>query len=551
MEQYQENSVQPQQDQNTTHWWIFWLLVGLGVIFIVILFILRSLCSDVWYIRLLGLNNGWCNQSSISGNQPSQKASLSLNGDELSISGGNSVKLPLTVNTQPGPAGATGTKGATGSVGSTGAIGPAGPTDPCVIAGTYFCQNGNSYGATAQLGTLDNQDLQVATSGSSSLKIDTLGNIIPNRYAVVGGLVQPAISGTSYSNIIIPTNVFAPGVTSVTDSSANILLAEASTLNNSSYNIGWVQNSSLTGTGLNIIYTLGSTIDSGYGLVGQFIGTNITNSNNLVGHFGSYGGSSTISNSSDVIGSVDAGSTVDHAQDVILGLQGNASVTTASNSLIRLNSGSGVTIDSSIIQDTNGVISNVSRVIANGNEMDLSSVSDSAVIGSTIGLSDSTRSAITGVAVTAQGMTNTNVTGFSLTLNNVDWSNVNGFNATVTDASWNNILINGPVSGSTSIQNISHFTGLFLGENTIDGIYGGIANINDSIVNTSGGLYGAITYANVDSTDNIDGIFGGYCNNTDPLSPFRCDAGYNIQFDIDNSNGLIGTAKWTNIYSSG
>ncbi len=187
MNQSEQGSFQNEQQNSNLHWWVFWLLVGLGLLFILIIIILRGLCTDVWYIRLLGLNNVLCNETNISGNQTKTLPTLSLNGNELSISGGNSITLPLNVNSQPGPAGTNGAKGSTGAAGSTGSTGPAGPTDPCIIASTYFCQNGNSYGVTAQLGTLDNQDLQVVTAGTDSLKIDALGNIIPNKLATVGG----------------------------------------------------------------------------------------------------------------------------------------------------------------------------------------------------------------------------------------------------------------------------------------------------------------------------------------------------------------------------
>ncbi|MFO0862828.1 MAG: collagen-like protein [Candidatus Saccharibacteria bacterium] len=502
MDQPGQNSVQGEQHNSNSHWWLFWLLVGLAVVFLLILIILRGLCTDVWYIRLLGLNNVLCNETTISGNQPKNMSVLSLNGNELSISGGNSITLPLNVNSQPGPSGANGSKGTPGIAGSTGPTGPSGPTDPCVVAGTYFCQNGNSYGATAQLGTLDNQDLQVVTASTNSLKIDALGNIIPNKLATVGGFGQSSFSGTSDSNFVIPTGGFAPGASTFTNSSANILQTESATIIDSSYNIGWAHNSTLNGTGYNLLYSLGSNITGGYGMVGQFVGATVNGSSNLMGQFGSFGGNLTVTDSSNILGGADGGSSITNSSNAIVGLQGNSTINFGLNSLIRINAGSATNVDTSIIQANNGTLLNLSRVTANGSNINLSGVSDSAFIGSDINITNTTRSAMTGVSVTASDTTNTNATGFVLGLDNVDWSNINGFSTNITDSSWSNIMANGPIAGIATIQNLSHFTGGFQGSVSINGIYGGAGNIVESVVNSSGGLYGGIHLADVNNAMN-------------------------------------------------
>ena len=555
----------PQYEETTkqSHW-LVWLLIGLAFLFLVIIIILRGLCTDVWYIRMLGLQDKLCSSSASS--LPSASSNndprLSLSGATLTVStnGGNQSMVDLSSLLQPGaagpqgPAGYNGFNGLNGSVGatgSTGPIGPAGPTDPCVGAGTYFCQGGNTYGTTALLGTNDTQDLQVRTAGTSSLNIDTLGNLVANKVATLGGYGQATFTGLSGSNIVIPTGDLAPGVSTFTDSSANILQTESATLVNSNHNIGWAINSTLNDTNNNLMYAIGSNIQGGYGFVGQFVGASISGSTNLLGRFGNPGVLPTIiTNSNDILGSADSGTSIISSSNSFINLQNSSTANLVTNSLLRLDNGTANVVDRSIIQDDNGSFTNVTAAVANGSNISLTNVFNGAYLGEIITVTNADRSAITGVGVTANDLVNTNATGFGLGLDNVHWSNINGFNATLNDISWSNLLVNGGIGGATTISNVSHYTGEFLGENTIAGIYTGTGIISSSSVIDSGGLTGSFNLADVNNVENLVGHFGGFCDGTNPLGPFGCDVGYDIKFDLHDSGGIMGFARWTDIYSS-
>lgn len=512
---------------------------------------------------MLGLNDKYCSSATSLPNANNQtNPRLSLSGATLTVStsGGNQSMVDLSSLLQPGatgpagPAGANGFNGfngSTGATGATGATGPAGPTDPCVSAGTYFCQGGNTYGTTALLGTNDAQDLQVRTAGTSSLNIDTLGNLVANKVATLGAYGQATFTGLSGSNIVIPTGDLAPGVSTFTDSSANILQTESATLIGSNHNMGWAINSTLTDTNNNLMYAIGSNINGGYGFVGQFVGASISGSSNLLGQFGSPGFLPTVvTNSSNILGSAKSGTSITNSSDAFLSLQNSSTVNLVTNSILRLDNGTANVVDRSIIQDDNGSFTNVLAAVANGSNISLTNVFNGAYLGTGLTVTDADRSAITGVGVTANDLVNTNATGFGLGLNNVHWSNINGFNADLTDVTWSNLLIDGGLGGTT-ILDVSHYTGEFLGDNTISGIYTGTGIVSDSTVNNSGGLTGMFTLANVDNTENIVGHFGGYCNGTAPDGPFGCNVGYNIEFDLHDSGGIVGIARWTNIYNSG
>ena len=553
---------QPEETTKQSHW-LVWLLIGLAFLFLIIIISLRGLCTDVWYIRMLGLQDKLCSSSASSLPSASRNGDprLSLSGATLTVStnNGNQSMVDLSSLLQPGatgpagPAGANGFNGfngSTGLTGATGATGPAGPTDPCVSAGTYFCQGGNTYGTTALLGTNDAQDLQVRTAGTSSLNIDTIGNLVVNKMATLGGYGQATFSGVSGSNIIIPTGVVVPGVSTFTDSSANILQTESATLVNSNYNIGWALGSTLTDTDNNLMFAFGSNINGGYGFVGQFIGATISGSSNILGQFGDNIFTSTvITNSYNILGSAESGSNITNSNNSLLNLQNSSTANLVTNSILRLDTGTADGVDRSIIQDDNGSFTNISAVVANGNSITLDTVTNGAFLGSGIDVTNADRSAITGVGVTANDLVNTNATGFGLGLDNVHWSNINAFNSNLSDVTWSNLLVNGGLGGAT-IADVSHYTGEFLGENTITGIYTGTGIISDSTVNSSGGLTGIYGLANVDNVENAVGHFGGFCNGTDPDGPFGCNIGYNIEFDMHDSGGIIGITRWTDIYSS-
>ncbi len=56
----------PESEPQHKSWWALWLLGGLILLFLIMIIILRGLCTDVWYINLLRLNDKLCSgQSSL------------------------------------------------------------------------------------------------------------------------------------------------------------------------------------------------------------------------------------------------------------------------------------------------------------------------------------------------------------------------------------------------------------------------------------------------------------------------------------------------------
>lgn len=177
-----------EQNQNKSHW-VIWLLTGLIVLFVIIIIILRGLCSDAWYITLLRLpsqcgtgdnTSQGLQDGEVTGNKIA-KDTIEL--DNLSpslrklIDKSSQTTVPLTDTSTgatgevatgglqgiAGPRGYTGYTGATGATGATGPPGP--PYNACPGSVTIFCQNGNSFGATAVIGTDDANSLAFETNG--------------------------------------------------------------------------------------------------------------------------------------------------------------------------------------------------------------------------------------------------------------------------------------------------------------------------------------------------------------------------------------------------
>lgn len=120
------------EEHNDSHlrWIVFGIVVAISLLSLLIWLLLRGICTEVWYIKLLGLQTS-CKTNVAVANLPnagktSQK--LEINGKELTLSdGGGTVTLNLEGSEGPaGPVGATGLRGLTGATGSTGATGPAG-----------------------------------------------------------------------------------------------------------------------------------------------------------------------------------------------------------------------------------------------------------------------------------------------------------------------------------------------------------------------------------------------------------------------------------------
>lgn len=144
-------------------------------------------------------------------------------------------------------------------------------------------------------------------------------------------------------------------------------------------------------------------------------------------------------------------------------------------------------------------------------------------------------------------LTNNNdstITGFGGSVSNSSWSNIHEFADTIDNAAWVNLLSHG-----STITNIGDFTGQ-INESTVTGLGFSGGHISNSIINNSSGLQGQINLADIDNVNNLYGAFGGYCQSTNPIGPYFCGSGYNITFDIHDSDSLVGTSRWTNIYNS-
>ena len=70
-----------------------------------------------------------------------------------------------------GPAGSGGGGTGSGSQGFQGSIGNQGSQGPIASTVSYFLQNGNSFGATAILGTTDNNPVQIISNNINALTI--------------------------------------------------------------------------------------------------------------------------------------------------------------------------------------------------------------------------------------------------------------------------------------------------------------------------------------------------------------------------------------------
>jgi hypothetical protein len=116
---------------NDSHlrWIVTGFVLTIAVLAILNWLILRAICSDAWYIKLLGLPVQ-CKTTAAVLNLPNAGKStqrLELTGNTLSLSdGGGSITLDLAG--AAGPTGPAGAKGMTGATGATGASGGGGGT---------------------------------------------------------------------------------------------------------------------------------------------------------------------------------------------------------------------------------------------------------------------------------------------------------------------------------------------------------------------------------------------------------------------------------------
>lgn len=524
--------------------WLSWILLSLIIIgFIILIIVLRGLCTDEWYVRFLGLSDRLCQSSSMGSSKSTQQ--LSLSGNTLTISDGNSIVLPVSEVplTTTGASGLNGSAGATGLQGATGSTGPAGPVEPCSIMNTYFCQGGNSFGTTAQLGTNDTQDLQIITAGTSAQLVDAMGNVVTNKLVTIGSLPTATFTN-SYSNEVMPGNILNPvATTTFTDSNLNRLYTESSNISGSSGNLGWVVNSTLSDTELNLLAAIGASIQGGNGLVGQFIGVTVTDSNNLIGQFGDGLGGSSITSSSNIMGSSAGISPISNSNHLLVDLNAS-SLTDSTRGIASLSGVTASDITQSVVIDNSATLNSVTYSLVNGSAINATNIYATALVGSDINATDLTRVAATGVGVTLDTLVNTNVTGFAISVSDTSWANINSFDTSLTNGAWINFIGHG-----STIDTLFDFTGE-INNSTIDHFQFGNALIANSTVTDSSGFVALVNRANVNNVTNLYGAFGGYCQSTDPLGPYYCSNGYDIKFDIIDSDALVGTTHWTNIHGA-
>lgn len=552
------NNTEPNPDCcNKNRWWPLWLLGGLILLFLITIIILRGLCTDVWYINLLKLNDRLCEGSNYSTNQ-SLRPGLSLEGNSLTINGGNTVILPVKDGAEgkEGPKGEAGAKGTTGAKGSTGATGPAGPTDPCVTAGTYFCQGGNNYGTLAVLGTTDAQDLQVVAGGINNSKFDQYGNITLNIQESIGGSAI-SIAPTAIANMFINGNTLL-GSTVSGSSFANYLTLADSNITDVVTSYGSISNSDVVGASAihgniessTITDLIGFTgyfgngsLNSSYGLNGSFLFSTIDSSANILGNVDG----STIQSSSGLLTQL-SGSTVTGVGNSVIYLT-NGTIIDSNNSLINVD-GSGAAFDnvdySVVIGQSNLSVTDAYESTIMGSSNTIENISSSAVLGTGNTAIDLNRVSVNGVGVNIADSNNSSLVGFNADVSTLSWSNINTFNSTLDTVGWSDLRVN-----ISDLTNVHQFGGQIQGNSTLTNVQAGDAHISHSNITDSAGLFGLFPYANIDDSTNLHGTFGGYCDSANPNDPpFGCNLGYDIQFDIDNSNGLSGQSRWVDIYDS-
>jgi hypothetical protein len=127
---------------------------------------------------------------------------LAISGTNLSISGGNTISLP------PGPTGATGPMGLQGPAGTPGAIGPTGPTGPAGATGATGPQG--PPGPDAQVLSVSGNQLSI--SGGNTVTLPT-GSGGGDNWGTQSVQTAPALSGngTSLSPLNLAQQSATPG----------------------------------------------------------------------------------------------------------------------------------------------------------------------------------------------------------------------------------------------------------------------------------------------------------------------------------------------------
>lgn len=307
-----------------------------------------------------------------------------------------------------GVSGSNGIQGATGAIGATGAtgpIGPAGPTDPCVIAGTYHCQGGNTFGTTSVLGTLDAFDLTTQTAGLLHSTFDTSGNLILDRAQPYGAPPISILGPASLSNFLINTSLGTGAATidaTTLPTFGNFLSLRNSDIESVVNSFGAISDSTVSGVNgafFSILdsevtnsgwfsggHILSSDIDNLKGLTGVVDTSRITNAQGLNGHFYDvditdtvnvlgYVIDSSITDSTNILGAVqsDSGSTsVTDSSDLLV----NAFNSTISNS------------SNSLIETTDSSIDDTKKSFVIGSSLDISGLDHSIFLGDAVIIAD-------------------------------------------------------------------------------------------------------------------------------------------------------------------
>lgn len=121
------------EEHNDSHlrWIVFGIVVAISLLSLLIWLLLRGICTEVWYIKLLGLQTS-CKTNVAVANLPNAGKTtqkLEINGKELTLSDGGGTVV-LNLEGLEGPAGSAGINGSKGVTGSTGATGAAGTPAP-------------------------------------------------------------------------------------------------------------------------------------------------------------------------------------------------------------------------------------------------------------------------------------------------------------------------------------------------------------------------------------------------------------------------------------
>lgn len=466
--------------------------------------------------------------------------SLSLSGNELSLSDGNSVDLGtifanLASQLQPtagsqGSAGANGLAGSVGVTGSAGTNGAAGPADPCSALTSYFCQGGNSFSTTALLGTNDANNLEINTASARTATLDVSGNIVLNRLADIqnGAAYSPTFDATSNSNLLIPFCLSLPCTVpgNLTGTSALFgFLGDAASVTSVNASIGYFSGSLSSATGL--LGQFRGTIDRAYNLTGSFGGSvNSTSpfatdwTHDISGSFAtssildSYqllGGSEYCNGAGGFIASCPysgAASTINNSR-VNLAFLGTSDMTNVSNSAVILNGqpdpfvgrSSATSVNQGFVVGTMVDLTNIdsSSILVNGDtggvpfSSSVSSTSYSSVIGHDITVSGLAFNAVIGenFSLTAAAADNYSIIGTNNTgagtpnmrLNfngNDSWLNLSGGDVGVGTATPSNKLDVTDTSDDTPAS----FTGTS-GTCTVDTNAGSLSCVSDQKLKTN------------------------------------------------------------------